>query len=573
MSVISPDLEVDWLVAGAGAAGMTGAVVAHQLGGSVLVVEKESVYGGTTAKSGGVAWIPGNHRQAEVNVHDSVEEGYSYLKSLIGDSVSDARIRAYALRAREMLLFMTQHSHVEFSALPHYMDYYEHLPGYKSGGRSMDNAPIKLRRLGSDARTIRLGHYDGLLLPFNVTVEEGQRLQAMDAGAYFLGLRLLLRYLLDLPGRLRRERDNRLTLGPALVARLRLSLQDRQIPLWLAAPMQELLQDNGRVYGALVMHKGKLQRIHARRGVLLATGGFARNAGMRQQYQQSPIGSDWTAAAPGASGDAVTMGEQMGAALGFMECAWWSPTYTIPDGRVLALIAGKSNPGSIMVNRQGKRFANEAQPYEDLIKAQYASEARGEGAIPCYLVFDATYRGKYAIGHIKPGRVEHDSSLAPANFESGLLTRADSLEELADKLHIERSALLQTVANFNHHARNGEDPEFGRGATQHDRYYADKNVTPNPSLGPLDVAPYYALRCDPGDLDTKGGLLCNEHGQVLHTSGAVIAGLYAAGNASAAVMGNTYPGAGATIGSAMTFAYIAAQHAFGTNTAQGTQHE
>ncbi len=566
MSVSIPDMEVDWLVAGAGAAGMTGAVVAHELGGSLLVVEKEPVYGGTTAKSGGVAWIPGNHRQAAVQVHDSVEEGYAYLKGLIGDSVSDARIRAYAQRSSEMLRFMMQHSHVEYSALPHYMDYYEHVPGYKAGGRSMDNTPIDLRRLGRDAKTIRLGHYDGLL-PFNVTVEEGQALQAMDANAYWTGLRLLLRYLLDIPGRVRRQRDNRLTLGPALVARLRLSLQDRHIPLWLNSPVRELLQDQGRVCGALIDHEGKIQRIHARRGVLLATGGFSHNAEMRQQYQQSPIGSDWSAAAPGATGDAITMGEQIGAALGFMECAWWSPTYTIPDGRVLALIAGKSNPGSIMVNGQGKRFANEAQPYEDLLKAQYASHARGEDAIPCYLIFDATFRSKYAVGHIKPGKVEHDGRIAAANFESGLLTRADCLDDLADKLRIDRTSLRQTITNFNRHARNGEDPEFGRGATEHDRYYADKTVSPNPSLGPLERAPYYALRCDPGDLDTKGGLLCDEHARVLHNNGTVIEGLYAAGNASAAAVGNTYPGAGATIGSAMTFAYIAAQHAFDAGSA------
>jgi 3-oxosteroid 1-dehydrogenase len=221
-----------------------------------------------------------------------------------------------------------------------------------------------------------------------------------------------------------------------------------------------------------------------------------------------------------------------------------------------------------MVNRQGKRFANEAQPYEDLIKAQYASQARGEGAVPCYLIFDATFRGKYAVGHIKPGKVEHDGRIAAANFESGLLTRADSLEDLADKLQIDRTSLLLTIANFNRHARNGEDPEFGRGATQHDRYYADKTVSPNPSLGPLERAPYYALRCDPGDLDTKGGLLCDEYARVLHTNGDVITGLYAAGNASAAAMGNTYPGAGATIGSAMTFAYIAALHALGPSTAE-----
>lgn len=565
MALENADQVVDWLVVGAGAAGMTGAVVAHQSGGSVLVVEKEAVYGGTTAKSGGVAWIPGNHRQPEVGVRDSVEEGYNYLKALIGDSVSDARIRAYASRASEMLRFMMQHSHVAYSALPKYMDYYEHLPGYKNGGRSMDNAPIDLRSLGADADTIRLGHYDGLLLPFNVTVEEGQRLQEMNAGAFLTGLRLLLRYVLDLPARLKRQRDQRLTLGPALVARLRLSLQDRNIPLWLNAPVQELLLENGIVCGALVNREGTVQRIHARRGVLLATGGFSHNAEMRQQYQQAPIGNQWTAAAPGATGDAVEMGTEIGAALDFMDCAWWSPTYTIPDGRVMALIAGKSNPGSIMVNRQGKRFANEAQPYEDLVKAQYASETRGEGAIPCYLVFDATYRGKYAVGHLKPGKVEQDNRLPPEVFKSGLLTKAGTLEELAAKLQIDADALLQTVTEFNHHARVGEDPEFGRGATEHDRYYADKKVSPNPSLGPLETAPYYALRCDPGDLDTKGGLLCDEYARVLHTSGAVIEGLYAAGNASAAVMGDTYPGAGATIGSAMTFAYIAARHAFGVS--------
>jgi 3-oxosteroid 1-dehydrogenase len=563
MSTQQPDLEVDWLVAGAGAAGMTGAVVAHQLGGSVLVVEKEPVYGGTTAKSGGVAWIPGNHRQAEANVSDSVEEGYAYLKALIGDSVTDARLRAYAERAREMLLFMMQHSHVHFSALPKYMDYYETLPGYKPGGRSMDNAPISLRRLGADAGSIRLGHYDGLLLPFNLTVEEGVRLQAMDAGAYLTGLRLLLRYLLDIPGRLQRQRDNRLTLGPALVARLRLSLQDRKIPLWLNTPLQELIEDDGRICGALVKREGKTQVIRARRGVLLATGGFSHNAEMRRRYQQAPTGSDWTAAAPGATGDAIIAGEKVGAALGFMECAWWSPSYRVPDGRILSLISGKSNPGSIIVNRLGRRFANEAQPYEDFVKAQYASDARGEMAIPCYLLFDATYRSKYAVGHIKPGKVEQDARLAPENFESGLLTRADSLEELADKLQIDRDALRNTVDAFNRNARLGEDPDFGRGASEHDRYYADPSVKPNPSLAPLETAPYYALRCEPGDLDTKGGLLCDEYARVLRADGSVIEGLFAAGNASAAVMGDTYPGAGATIGSAMTFAYIAAQYAFG----------
>ena len=573
MTVTKAEQEVDWLVAGAGAAGMTGAVVAHQLGGTVLVLEKEPLYGGTTAKSGGVAWIPGNHRQAAVRIADSPEEGYTYLKGLIGDSVGDARIRAYAERAREMLLFMMQHSHIDYSALPDYMDYYEHVPGYKPGGRSMDSAPFSLRKLGPEARHIRLGHYDGLLLPFNITVTEGRRLQAMGAGGYLLALRLLLRYWLDLPARLRRQRDNRVTLGPALVARLRRSLMDRDIPLWLNSPVRELQMDNGRVSGAVVEQQGKTRRITARRGVLLATGGFSQNADLRRQYQRAPTGTDWTASAPGATGDAIALGQGIGAGLGFMDCAWWSPTYTIPDGRVLALIAGKSNPGSIMVNQHGKRFANEAQPYEDLVKEQYASNTPGGNTIPCYLLFDARARSKYAIGHIKPGKVEHDNSIPAANFESGLLTRAPSLEDLAVRLGMEPAVLSDTVSRFNRHARVGEDPEFGRGATEHDRYYADRSVSPNPSLGPLDTPPYYALRCDPGDLDTKGGLMCDELARVLDTRGAVIDGLYAAGNASAAAMGNTYPGAGATIGSAMTFAYIAAQHAFGKNPTGSDEHE
>lgn len=556
------DLTVDWLVAGAGAAGMTSAVVAHQLGGDVLLVEKESVYGGTTAKSGGVAWIIANHRQAEVGISDSVDEGYDYLKSLIGDSVDDARIRAFAERSREMLQFMMTHSQVDYSALPVYMDYYDSKPGYKSGGRSMDNAPFNRRRLGSAAEEISIGHYDKIMLPFNVTVTEGRKLQEMTPGSFLLGARLALQFLLDIPARLRGRPDNRLTLGTALVARLRRSLLDRDIPVWLNAPITQLLQEDGRIIGAVVTRNGQPMTIHARRGVMLATGGFSQNAAMRQQYQRAPIGADWTASAPGATGDAVTLGTSVGAALGFMQSAWWSPTYKLPDGRVVALISGKSNPGSIMVNSRGERFTNEAQPYEDFVKAQYAANGEAASTIPCYLLFDANYRRKYAVAHLKPGSLEADKKLPDNTFSSGLVTRADTLAELAAALGMDADTLCRTVEVFNEHARKGEDPAFDRGVSEHDRYYADKTVTPNPSLGPIDEGPFYALRCEPGDLDTKGGLTCDANGQVLDEQGKTIAGLYAAGNASSPAVGDTYPGAGATIGSAMTFGYIAAQHAF-----------
>lgn len=555
------DIEVDWLVAGSGAAGMTGAVVAHELGGEVLLVEKEPMYGGTTCKSGGVAWIPGNHHQAAHGVNDSSDEGYAYLKHLIGESVADARIRAYAQRAAEMLKFMEDHSHVSYTPLPDYMDYYEQAPGYKSGGRSMDPGIIDLRHLGSEGANIRDDHT--AILPFNVTVQEGRRLGAMDTGAYLLGARLALQYLLDLRARFQGKQDQRLALGPALVAKLRRSLMDRDIPVWLNAPVQELLTFDGRVAGAKLSRDGETVRVLARRGVLLATGGFSHNAKMRQRYQQSPIGSDWTASAPGATGDGITMGQQLGAAVDFMGSAWWSPTLALPEGPRLALIAGKAYPCSIIVNRAGRRFTNEAAPYEDVVKDQYASESRGEQAIPAYLVFDATYRRKYPAGHIKPGKLEADTRLPASYFESGLLTRADTIAELAAKTGIDGEQLAATLARFNDYALRGEDPDFNRGATEHDRYYADHKVQPNPCLAPVETPPFYALRIEAGDLDTKGGLKSDEYGRVLSDQGQPIAGLYAAGNTSAAAMGDTYPGAGATIGSAMTFAYLAARHAFG----------
>jgi len=270
--------------------------------------------------------------------------------------------------------------------------------------------------------------------------------------------------------RLKKQRDNRLALGPALVARLRRSLMDRDVPVWLDAPLTKLIVEDGRVLGGVVERNGTPVSVKARRGVLLATGGFAHNQALRDQYQPASAQAAWTAAAPGATGDAIALAQPVKAALAFMDAAWWSPTYTIPDGRVLALIAGKSNPGSIMVSRQGKRFANEAQPYEDLVRAQHAANERGEETVPCYLIFDANYRRKYAIGHIKPGKVERDGTIPEENFSSGLVTKAATLRELAQRLDIHAENLEATVEAFNQHARVGEDPVFHRGASEHDKY-------------------------------------------------------------------------------------------------------
>lgn len=560
---MSFDKEVDWLIAGSGAGGMTGAVAAHQFGAKeVLVVESASVYGGTTALSGGVAWIPGNHLQHTVGIKDSIEEGHSYLKNLIGDTVKPERIRAYAERADEMLKFMHQHSCVSYIPIPTYMDYFEQHEGYKEGGRSMDPGDFSLRKLGDEAQHMRQGHFEGLGFAFSITVLEAQKLLGMTYKSYLIGAKLLLRYWLDIRARLKGSEDDRVGVGRALVAKLRRSLMDRDIPLWLDSPMQELIKEGDRVVGAVVMHKGKAIRIRARQGVLMASGGFAKNLAMREEHHFKPTSTEWTAGSPSSNGDGIRMGKKIGAKLGFMHSVWWSPSYVLPDGRAISIISGKSHPGSIMVGKSGKRFTNEAQPYEEFVKDQYAANDRGEGTIPCYLIFDAVFRNKYSIGHIRPGKIEPDVQLPKEYFSSGLLTKGESLRELGDKLSINADELEKTVTNFNQHAKKGNDPEFGRGETLHDRYYADPNVTPNPTLAALEKGPYYALRMEAGDLDTKGGLVCDEHGRVCDENDKPIVGLYGAGNTSAAVMGDTYPGAGATIGSAMTFAYIAAHHAF-----------
>jgi len=553
--------EVDWLVAGTGVGGLTGAVVAHELGAEVLVVESASVYGGTTAHSGGVAWIPGHHLQSSVGIDDSKEEGYQYLSSLIGDSVKDERLRAFADKADDMLQFMHQHSRVTYTPLPAYMDYYEEHSGAKHGGRSMCPGAFTLRQLGEEAPYLRRGPFEGLGMPFSMTVVESSSLMKMNLRSYLIGAKLMLRYWLDIPSRLKGLSDDRIACGEALIARLRKTLMDRNIPLWLESPVVELIKEDGKIIGAVINKKGQMISIRARKGVLLATGGFASNLEMREQYHPKPTSTQWTAASPDSNGDGIRLGQSVGAAVDFMASAWWSPSYTMPDGKTISLIAGKAMPGSIMVNRIGKRFTNEAQPYEDVVKEQYLSEQRGEKAIPCYLIFDATYRSKYVIGHIKPSKLESDDNIPSGYFDTGLLTKAETLQQLAEKLAIDKVQLSETVTQFNANALKGIDPDFGRGASLHDRYYADAKVLPNPSLGPIEKGPFYAFKIEAGDLDTKGGIVCDEFGRVCDGGGEVIEGLYGSGNTTAAVMGDTYPGAGATIGSAMTFAYIAAHHA------------
>lgn len=554
------DFETDVIAVGSGAGGMGAGICAALKGLDCIVLEKTGKWGGTTAMSGGVIWVPNHDQMSAADISDSNGEAWNYVHQVAGE-VNQSRLKAYIDTAPVMLRVLRENSSVRYTPMPAYMDYYPEFKGFKQGGRSMEPEPISINAVGGDIDTVRKPSNQGILNSFSVTAREGQALSKFTYKACWILAKRLLAYWLDLPMRLRGREDRRQTLGRSLVIRLRRSLQDLNVPLWLHTRALKLITDeNGNVLGLAVKRNGQLKTVRARKGVVLASGGFAQNAELRRKYQYGFVGSDWTAASEGDNGDAIALGTAIGAALEHMQCAWWTPTFQRPDGVSEALISGKSMPGSLFVNSAGRRFVNEAKPYEEMTKVQLQVHARENNAIPCFMIIDANYRFKYPVGPIGPGKAQPDAAVDSTLMCDDFLVKADSIQALASKLGVDHKNLQVTIERFNEYARNGKDLDFQRGDSVHDRYYADPKVRPNPSLAPLEKAPYYALRIYPGDLSTKGGLKCDEHGAVQRSSGGSIKGLYATGNCSGAVFGDSYPGAGATIGSALTFAYLAVEH-------------
>ena len=556
------DKEVDWLVVGSGAAGMTAALRAVDLGARVLVVEKSSRFGGSTAMSGGAIWVPANAGMAGFGVPDSHAEGLRYLEHITAGRVPTARLAAYVDAASRMVEYLAIHSHVVFEAVPTYCDYYAEAPGGKPGARTIEPTEFDALRLGPERTQQRLGFEHRRPLPFlSMKAAEIPTMLGGGLPRLLLVARHAAAYYLNLRARLSGAGNTSYTLGAALVARLRLSLLDRQVPLWLDSPLRELVCENGVVAGALIDHAGRSVRVRARQGVLLAAGGFEKNAAMRQRYQQMPIGADWAAGCPSNEGDAIRIAEAAGAALDLMDQAWWCPVFMVEgEATPRVIVMEKGLPGSIVVDAAGRRFVNESSPYNDFVKGMYTAHHSGAAAIPAHLVFDATFRHRYPVGPLRPGSIQPDAALS-ASIRDGFLARADSLPELARAIGIDPEGLTASVARFNGFARSGRDEDFGRGETLSDRYYSDPAVGPNPCLAPLERPPFYAVKVYPGDLGTKGGIVTDSHARALDASGRAIPGLYAAGNSSASVMGETYPGAGGTLGPAMVFGFLAAEHA------------
>ncbi len=558
------DHEYDVVVVGSGAGGMTAALCAKAQGLSVLLIEKANCYGGTSAVSGGGIWIPNNDQIAELGLQDSFEEALGYMKLLTQGEVPESRIVSYLKNAPVTVRYLADKFGISLNAVKKYPDYYPDKPGGKDGGRSMEPGPFDASQLGGELD--RLRHpYPGTLVMGRVSMTqlEAHTFLCKAPGWIALTFKLMWKYCTDFGCRRRTRRDRRLTLGQALIGSMRHAMMKSDIPLWLETGLESLVEEGGRVTGLVASKNGMHLRIGARKGVILATGGFESNQQMREQYLPGPTNASWSAA-PGCNhGDGIRAGRALGAQLGFMNLTWGTPTIVIPGAANAAgIFMERQLPGCVMVNGQGKRFVNEAAPYIEIIYAMYADHAKSGSAVPCWLVFDGRFRKNYPMGPMLPGNIQPDSKL-PKAWADTVYYMAPTLAELARKLGVNAGGLEATVAKMNEFARSGVDPEFGKGNNSFDRYYGDPTVKPNPCLAPIDKGPYYAVRLDAGEIGTKGGLVTDEQARVLREDGSSIAGLYAIGNCSAAVMGRTYAGAGGTLGPAMTFGYLAALDAAG----------
>ena len=554
------DPVFDVIVAGSGAGGLTAALCARQLGLSSVVIEKADVYGGTTAVSGGGIWIPCNDQMGSAGFQDSDAEALTYLKHLIGPEVPASKLEAYVRNAREMVRFLDRDLGVRFRVVPKYPDYYPDKPGGKEGARSMQPAVVDARELGDEFDRQRPGFGSTKVFGrISMDQVEAHKLFARAPGWLWLTLKLFWNYFTDFSWRRKTPRDRRLTMGEALVASLRLAMLRRNVPLLLGTKLESLITEQGRVVGVVATQNGKSLKLGARKGVVIATGGFESSQELREKYLPKPTQAAWTAAPRGNEGDGLKAGLAVGAATGFMNLTWGAPTVVIPGAASsTAVFVERSLPGCVVVNRQGRRFGNEAAPYTEFVNAVYADHAKGGGSVPCWLIFDARFRKSYPCGPLMPSNIAPDHKL-PKEWADNVYYKADSLDALAAKIGVDAKGLSQTVAKMNEYAKTGVDAEFNKGGNAFDRYYADPKVSPNPCLAPIVDAPFYAVKLHPGEIGTKGGLVTDESARVLRADGSVIAGLYAVGNCSAAVMGKTYAGAGATLGPAMTFAYLAAR--------------
>jgi len=532
---------------------MTAALAAGRRHGlRTLLIEKSSYFGGSTARSGGGVWIPGNYALREAGQVDAGDDEASrlYLDSIVGDAASKVRRDTFLDRGPEVMEFIRDSTPVRFAWVPEYADYLPEQPGGRPRGRSVEPVPMDCRFLGDELDRL---HPPYTKAPANLIVTQA------DFRKLSLGLRTLRGPLTMVKVLVKRiwamaTGKKMYAMGNAIAIGLRKGLIDAGVTVAYDTELLDLLVEDGKVVGVVVRRgNGDTETIRARRGVILGSGGFEHSQELREKFLPQPTSAEWSTGAASNTGGGLLAGTAAGAATDLLDDAWWGPTIPLP-GRAWFCLAERNLPGSIIVNSAGQRYMNEALPYVEATHEIYKGEATGVGHVPSQMIFDQTYRNRYLFAGIAgrqpfPGRW----------YKDGVVKRAETLVELAVKIGVPADSLVATIERFNDFAKSGVDEDFHRGESAYDKYYSDPTVTPNCSLAPIAKGPFYAVTIVPGDLGTKGGLLTDEHAQVLREDGSVIPGLYAAGNVSSAVMGNTYPGPGGTIGPAIVFGYLAAE--------------
>lgn len=557
------DKQVDVLVVGSGAGGMLSALVAAEKGAETLIIEKEPQWGGTSATSGAGIWIPASDQARAEGFDDKPEDAFKYVRALSADNVPDANISAYVENAKDMLRWMGENTEITYCSFP-YPDYHAENPGGSpTGYRTHMPLPLDGKKLGKDVETLRFASPAASLFGYlNWHFDETYILLFRQKGWWWHLTKSLARYWFDWPFRLKSDKDRRLTLGNALAGGLRLALNKKGVPLWLESPMESLIEEDGRVIGAVVRRGSKSLRVRANKAVILAAGGFDKNQEMREEHAPLYRTALYSGGTRGNTGDSIRAGQAIGADTMNMHSAWAAPVFYVPGedrGRLCTI--ERALPGCIMVHQGGERYLNEAASYHIVGQQMARRELEHRDASPTWFVFDHTYRHKYPVGPLLP--------LLPDWAQNGMvksiLKRGKTIGELAKAMGVDPATLEATIARFNEGAAKGEDPDFHRGEAAYDKMYGDPSVAPNPCLKPIEKGPFYAMPIYPGDIGTNGGLKTDDRARVVDADGKPIGGLYAVGNNAASAMGESYPGAGVTIGPALTFGYLAARDALGVN--------
>lgn len=544
------DASYDVVVVGSGAAGLTAGLTAKLQGMKSLVIEKTDRYGGASAISGGALWIPNNHIIKGAGVPDTHELARQYLDSTIGDRVPEELKEAYITRGPEMLRFLyNKTKHMRFQYAKGYSDYYPEKPGGLSQGRSIEPLIFDLTKMGSLANSMRRATLSTKGFTMNSyefhKVNMITRTLKGKTTALKLGARLVKSKV---------TKSDPVALGEALIARLRLSLAEANGELWLSTAFKDFIMGKGRVIGIIVERDGQELKIEAKRGVVLSSGGFSHNQTLREKYLPSPTNAAWTSSPEGQTGDILEPSVRIGATLDLMDKVWGAPSVIDPQGHPFFLVADRGVPNMIVVDSAGHRFVNEAAPYHEFVDTMYKHQEVTKQAVPSWILIDASAKSRYIFTGLFPGQ-----AFPKSWFEHGVAKSADTIEELAKQMDVPAESLVATVNRFNDFARNGHDDDFYRGDSAYDNYYGDPTL-PNPNLAEIKKAPFYALRLYPGDIGTKGGLVVDKYARVIKENGEPIEGLYASGNCSASIMGETYPGPGATIGPGMTLSFVATAH-------------